>query len=163
VILDRIAAGDFLTTIAKDWDVSRQLLYQWVRMSEERTAEYKRAKALGADGLVEGAHEDLENASTVSAQHFARDKAKSEFKKWLAGKRDREQYGDTPAQHNVNVNLGLVHLQALREGARVEPVEVPAEIVGDHETAALDGTGQGVLSPAPVGERADERPVSSEE
>jgi hypothetical protein len=161
VILERIAAGEFLTTIAQDWSVSRQLLYSWIRLREDRTEAYKVAKRLGADGLVEAAADDLENASVASSQHFARDKAKSEFKKWLATKRDREQYGETPPQTNVNLNLGLVHLQALREGARVEQPE-ELEIL-DAEEPALDSPGQGVLGPAPGGERAEQRPVEHEE
>ncbi len=156
VIFSRIRAGDFLTEIAKDWDVSRQLMYDWIRMTPERQKEYKAAKRDGADGLVESAYEDLENASTISSQHLRRDQAKSDFKKWLASKRNRDEYGDTPAQTNVNLNLGLVHLQALREGGRVETVEYE-EIPVDAQASALDSTGPGVLGPSPDRERAEQR------
>jgi predicted DNA-binding protein YlxM (UPF0122 family) len=162
VILGRIAAGDYLTTIAEDWGVSRQVVYDWIRSNEDRKKAYEHAKSLSADGLVERAAEDLEEASVVSAQSFAKDKARSEFKKWLASKRDREQYGETPPQTNVNLNLGMVHLQALRHGARVEEAEA-VEILDHDEAPALDRAGPDVLSPAPDRARADERPEHGKE
>ena len=156
VIFDRIADGEFLTSVAEDWDVSSQLLRKWIRLDPERVKRYDAAKHASADALVEDAGEILDKASTLSSQHIAKEKSRAEFKKWLATRRDREQYGDDAAQVNVNLNLGQLHLDTLRHKGRV--IELPPEDVEYDELDSSEehGAGQGVLPAAPDGERAEE-------
>jgi len=144
VVFDRIADGAYLTEVAEEWDVSSQLMRKWIRLTPERRKAYEAAKRDSGDALVEAAGEVLDNASVLSSQHIAKARAQSGFKTWLAGKRDREQYGDDAAQVNLNVNLNSLHLEALRSRARVVELETH-----DEDDSLLDSAGQGVLGPSP--------------
>lgn len=160
VIFDQVADGVYMTTIADEWGVSSQLLRKWVRMTPERVQAYSAAKLHSADALVEEAGDTLDKASTLTSQHIAKARAVSGFKQWLAGKRDRAQYGDEQAQVNVNLSLPSIHLSLLRKHGRV--IEIPeedVELIDEPATSEADGVGQGVLSPAPDGERATQTPA----
>lgn len=154
VILDRIAGGDYLTEVAADWAVSVQLLRKWIRADPERVAEYEVAKRLSADALVEAAGVILDDANTISSQHIAKAKSRSEFKRWLAAKRDREQYGDDVASLNLNLDLGGIHLDALRSHGRAILIpEADVELLPDEpETSDSDAGGPSVRGLAPVGD-----------
>ncbi len=155
VIFDRIADGDYLTEVAAEWDVSSQLLRKWIKLSPERLKAYEAAKTASADALVEDAGRILDKASTVSSQHIQKARAQSGFKTWLAGKRDREQYGDEQAAVNLNLNLNSLHLDALRARRRVTELgEEDVEILDEPAPAALDSPGPSVRAPASDGERA---------
>ncbi len=140
VIFDKVADGVYMTKIAKDWGVSSQLLRKWVRMSPERVQAYNTAKLQSADALVEEAGNHLDKANTISSQHIAKARAQAGFKQWLAGKRDRAQYGDEAAQVNVNLSLPSIHLDLLRKHGRV--IEIPeedVELIDELATSGPDG------------------------
>lgn len=153
VIFDQVADGTYLTRIAEEWDVSSQLLRKWVRLDPERERRYEAAKRASADALVEDAGSVLDRASVASSAHVQKAKSQAEFKRWLASKRDRQQYGDDAAQVSVNLNLGELHLDALRQRARV--VEIPAtdvEILDGPAPPPEHSLGPGVRHDPSVGE-----------
>lgn len=158
VIFDRIAGGEYLTAIAEDWNVSVQLLRKWIRLDDERVVEYEVAKRMSADALVEDAGKILDDAETISSQHIAKATSRANFKKWLAAKRDREQYGEDVASLNLNLDLGGIHLDALR--AHSSAVEIPLADVEllDHEPAppSSDPDRPSVRSTPSVGERDEQ-------
>lgn len=135
VILDRIADGDTITKIARDWDVSRRMIYDWIHLDEEREQAWAKAKTMSADALVDQAADALESApaTPTNADVSLIDK-RVNFKKWLAAKRDRDQYGEEEKRGvEVNVNLQELHLNALREagGMNGHPKNQEIESVGN--------------------------------
>jgi transposase-like protein len=138
VIFDRIGSGEAVKRIAEDYGVGYETLRRWINKSDERRKAYEQAKRDSADALVEEAGEILDNAPTDSAPQVTKAVKRADHKRWLAGKRDREQYGDDKgAQVNVNLDLGALHLDALRAAGRMpEPEEIPTadvEILTDGE------------------------------
>lgn len=117
VIFDRIADGDTISKIASDWDVSRRMIYDWIHLDADREREWAQAKRMSADALVDKAAEALERApgTPTNADVSLIDK-KVNFNKWLAGKRDADQYGEKDkAGVEVTLNLNELHMTALRE------------------------------------------------
>ena len=133
VVFDRVAAGDVIKKIAEDLDTSYRTLMRWVHDGgEDREQAYRDAKAESADALVDEAREILDEDVEMPVE-IQRAKNRSDFLKWLAGKRDRDQYGDGPQVAVAVVgDLGQLHLDALRARGRMadapEPIEIPAEI-----------------------------------
>lgn len=154
VIFDQVANGVYMTKVAQEWGVSSQLLRKWVRLTPERIQAYSAAKHASADALVEQAGDHLDKASTISSQHIAKAKAQSGFKTWLAGKRDREQYGEEAALVNVNLSLPSIHLDLLRKRGRVIEIPEDVELLDEHAAASSDGPRPSVLSPPSDGEGA---------
>lgn len=139
VILDRIAAGDYVTEIAREWGVSRYTLYAWRDDGgEERVEAWNHARELSAEAHVEDAEKILfEDAPPgISSAEVSLRKEQANFKRWLASKRNREEYGDDRQAVNVNVTAGTLHLEALQEHGTLppeedEPEQIPAEVVED--------------------------------
>lgn len=112
VILDRIAAGDKVTQIAKDYGVSHTMLWRWAKQNPERKAAYDEARRLSADALVDKAQGGLEECEADNSAQVSLANSKANFYRWLAGVRDRDQYGE--AQQKQVVNIAELHLNALR-------------------------------------------------
>lgn len=135
-ILGRVASGEAVKRIASDYGVSYETLRRWINASEERREAYDQAKADSADALVEEAGEILDQAPTDSAPQVTKAVKRAEHKRWLAGKRDREQYGDDKgANVNVNLDLSSLHLDALRQAGSMEAAqqipEAEVEVLSD--------------------------------
>lgn len=140
VIFDRVAAGESLKSIAGSYDISVTQLYRWIyggRTSPHptdptpRTLAYKEAKAMSAESLADEAGEILDDARPVTSAEATMTKARAEHRRWLAGIRDREQFGDAQPQLAVNVNLGDLHLQALMAKGRAEIEEAEVEEIDE--------------------------------
>ncbi len=128
VVLGRVASGDTVKAIASDYGVGYDTLRRWLNASEERKTAYLEAKRDSADALVEEAGEILDKANTDSAPQVTKAVKRAEHKRWLAGKRDREQYGEdkTGAQVNVNLDLAGLHLDALKAaGSMADHEQIP--------------------------------------
>jgi transposase-like protein len=129
-VLDRVADGESVVEIAKDYKVSRSTLMRWLKKDDGRHEAYQEAKSESADALVEEAGDILDNASTESGPHVQKAKSRAEHKRWLASKRDRVQYGDdAKALIAVNVDLSSLHLDALREVGHMS--QIPEAVVLD--------------------------------
>ena len=122
-VIDRVADGETMVDIAKEYNVSRSTLMRWVKKDEARHDAYKLAKSESADALVEEAGEILDDASTKSGPDVQKARSRAEHRRWVASKRDRAQYGDdAKALVAVNLDLGSLHLDALRQVGHMDQV-----------------------------------------
>lgn len=133
IVWDLIRSGMWVKDVAEEFGVHYKTLMAWVRRGgDERVAAYEQAKSESADALVERGAVTLENADETLSSSVQKANAIANYLKWLAGKRDKTQYGDGP-QTQINVDLGGLHLNALREAGQLqratEPEAIPAEIV----------------------------------
>lgn len=151
-IFDRVAAGEPLKKIAESYDTSVTTLYRWIyggRPSQDpnkppspRALAYKEAKAMSAEPLADEAGEILDSAKPVTSAEATIVKARAEHRRWLAGIRDREQFGDAQPQVAVNVSLGDLHFEALlAKGSSAEVEEAEYEEIDDGAAALPDATG----------------------
>jgi len=159
VVLDLIASGSTLVSVAKTYGVSRETMRKWCNATPARKAAYLDAKSAQAGALVEEAGEILDNASTESGPDVQKAKSRAEHRRWLASKRDRAQYGDdAKLQIGVALDLSSLHLDALREVGRM-PIQgepIPVAEVELLDSGEGDGARPSVRSTPPDGERATE-------
>lgn len=133
-ILDRIAAGESVGKIALTIKlpghgvISRPFLYRWRDKDEDRAKGWGFAMKESSHALAEDAGdvwEDLDNDPT-SAQ-VAKARGQSDYKKWLAGKRNKEDYGDGPAIAVGILTAGDLHLDALRMVGHMDTQRLAAD------------------------------------
>lgn len=124
----RVSEGDTLRTIAADlaaWakrDISPGVLGAWLNADPARRALLVQSRKDSAPALAEKAVEILDEADNDrDAINLA--KAQADIRTWLASKYDRQTFGNDAAQVNVQLNLGQLHLDALRQ--RAVPVVKP--------------------------------------
>lgn len=142
VVLDRIANGDKVKDIAKSFRgflpehpefPSRTQIYRWKDLSEERQQAWKEARRLSAHSHVEDAGELLEDGKPVTSAEASHLKARAGYKKWLAERLNREEYGDRGRRDEVVVSFGEQFLEMLREKGQMprstEPEMIPAEVI----------------------------------
>jgi len=107
------ANGLTMQKIADAVGISRGLLYLAIKKTarQDHTEALAIAEKEGAEALVDEALEILDNGKPVTnaeAQLLAK---RAEFRKWLAGKRDKK-FADAVTLQQVNI--GTLHLQALK-------------------------------------------------
>lgn len=136
-ILDRIADGEPIGRIARSitipgegHPISRPFLYTWRNSGgEHRRKGWTLAIEVSAHALVEEAGEVLEALAgqvAPSSGEVALAKALSEYKRWLATKRNRAVYGEEKAGVNVNIlNVGGEYLAALRAFGHMGQEQLP--------------------------------------
>ena len=138
VIFDRVANGEPMRAIAETFGYSRGMIYSWIKAGgPEREAAFRAAREAASHVLVEDAGEILDNAKPITSADATMAKARSEHKKWLASVYNRKDYGDETGKIDVNLNVGALHLEALRSAGRRElpgrdlSALLPAEDAGD--------------------------------
>jgi hypothetical protein len=134
-ILARTEEGETWTSIAASYDCSPRTLKvalkragAWDAVLEARRASADAHAEMAADVLDDLARRSDEGEVLGSAD-VSLARSRSEYRRWLAGVRDREQYGTRDAQATVNVTIGDLHLDALRRagGPVLEAQEVEEE------------------------------------
>lgn len=150
--------GTRISHIAPSVGVSRFLLDRWIRGDKERQSQVLRARALGADALVDEGGDLLDSATrdTIAVAN-----ARAGWRKWLASKYDPTTYGE--GSSNTGVTIGSLHLHAALSRPPIQGNAPPAlgPIVGavergypteaephPTESKAL-GTGEIVVDPSP--------------
>ena len=122
-----VVEGETMTQIGARYGVSRWLVYDWLKAHPEHKEAFKDARVLSADGDVEDALQVLRDAIPELA-HVAKAKGIADLLKWRASVRNREAYGAPEKGLQVNVHVGDLHLDALRQAGgpvrTVETVEV---------------------------------------
>lgn len=121
-----VADGYTMSRIGKVFGVSRQLIYHWINEDERRREKFDAAREASADAMVEDALDELDTPlppGAGSAEVNIRN-SRANFRKWLAGVRNEKyrpesQKGDV----NVQVSLGVQHLEALMQKGRAEVLE----------------------------------------
>lgn len=141
-IFERIASGESPERLSKALGTSRRMLYHWLERDEtgERRKRWDAAMKASAEAHVERSHnllrKTVRKGSAVTAPHVTAVNSLVNFERWLAGVKNPEKYGEKTAGVSVNVNLGALHLDALRQAGSmaqdraIGPV-VDAELVED--------------------------------
>ena len=108
-----IAQGMTIGRLAEFIECSRPILSLWLNHTHERRAAVLKARKLKAEKLAEEALEIADQVDETSNSGVNKARLQVDTRKWMAGKLDPENYGDT-AKTQVTVNLGDLHLQALK-------------------------------------------------
>ncbi len=115
-IFSQVAEGKTLKALAAELGISRQVLSTWANQAPRRDA-LSRARREAATALID---EALHLTDSVEPETAAIQKAKlqSDLRRWIAGRLSREDWGDQQGAL-VNIDLGKLHLEALRNHSPV--------------------------------------------
>ena len=120
-IFDAVSSGRSLKAIAAELGVSRPVLSAWCNAAIRRES-YRQARQAAADALVE---EGLAIADGVrDPSEVPGAKLRSDFRKWMAARMNAESWGE-PRGASIEINLGALHLEALRN--RPPAIEADAD------------------------------------
>jgi len=158
-ICGRIADGERIGDIAKDFDISRRMLYMWRDKIDRENGNralkemWEEAVALSAEADVERSLENFDRLDRVVEvvtdedgnviDHVRRipDSAevtlatgRAKFNQWLAARKDPQKYGDR-TRVDVTHNLGDLHLQALEDAKRLNRPTTEAETAEENQEA----------------------------
>lgn len=109
-ILERIADGETLRSIAESFESTRGLLTTLLHHDPERSAAVRKAQQISAGNLAEDVI-TIAALATPSTERVAR--LQCDVKRWIASKRDPEQFGEKQAPL-LQINAGSFHLSALQ-------------------------------------------------
>lgn len=150
VVFDQIAGGATMEEVAASFRgfiedrpdfPSRQWMYTWIHAGgEEREEAWKEAKEIAAHALVDEAGEILENdgKAPVTSAEMQWLKQRANHAKWKAERFNPGEYGEEKQGVEVNLDVGNLHLDALRQAGRMElapgeqedrMIEAEAEVV----------------------------------
>ena len=114
-IFDRLSSGTTVTTMAKEFECSREYLRNSLHTVPEYKAAMENAKLTAADALVEQGLEMVDALDGGSStQEIAATREKVQWRKFMAGSYNQERYGNRP-QTNVTISVSDMHLDALRK------------------------------------------------
>jgi hypothetical protein len=117
--------------------VSRPFLYVWklARAHPERVELWEAALRASGEVHVERAQRELYRKGLATPSDVALAKARSEYHRWVAGKRDDRFSEKTRLE--VSGTVGMLHLQALQQRGSMSLAptlqSLPAEIVEDDD------------------------------
>ena len=149
-IFEAIADGIPIGKMCEMFGISsRKMFYDWKKNSPKLEEKFQAARKFSAEAHAEMAGEVLDKvgeSKLLTSPEVALAMGKVKYRQWLAGVRDKEQYG-TQDKANIQINIGDLHMAALQSpGARpqiagavsLEP-EIPEadyeEIEGVKETS----------------------------
>jgi hypothetical protein len=115
-VMEQVASGRTLQSIADEIGVSRPILSMWANAAPRKDA-LAHAKRLAASALAEqglGIVDAVSDPAEVPAA-----KLRSDFRKWMASRLSSEEWGDQRGP-TVAIQLNALHLDALRQGGRSE-------------------------------------------
>ena len=118
VVFDRVAAGEEIEAIARDFGLTARTFYRWAKATPERASEWEAAREASAHAHAEKAGKVLEDARAEGEKLTAAQASVAgrlaDFHRWLAEKRGRKEYGPEAAKLAVNFDFGQLHLEALQ-------------------------------------------------
>lgn len=131
-----------LTHLAKELKCSHGDLYKWMAAGEigpdgktERQRRWIAAKRVRAITMLEDAQQLLETAKPQTSAEANLIKTRVAHLQFMASKLSPDEFGDRPPQQNINLDIGSLHLDALRQYGKLtpsdweEPVPLPKEAV----------------------------------
>jgi len=154
----RIAAGESLTVIAKDLEVSRNFLSTIInknpKLRELKHAAWKESGSVFAEKGLQ-VLQDAPVEGMFAREGIAKAKSLSDYYRWMAEKYDKEFFGSPKDAVNVNLQLGDIgqlhvhasaearkHIKAAKEHKQIEATvedssgdvqPVQAEIISEGE------------------------------
>ena len=122
-VLERVAAGEALTKIAKTYECSRYSLYKLLHKNPKLWALYEEARRQSAMALAEEGTEILDELDAplpdgtrrvITREDVALARERVAQRRWLAAAYDRETFGLTPSEgSNSGISIGSLHLKVL--------------------------------------------------
>lgn len=140
--------GKYLRDLAKKLKCSHGDVYKWLAEGElgqdGKTARQRRwndAKKVRATTMLETAGKLLEEANPETSAEANLIKTRVNHLQYMASKLSPDEFGDRPPQQNINLDVGSLHLDALRQYGKLtpadweEPVALPkeAELIEESE------------------------------
>lgn len=110
MLFSRVGEGETLAEICKNQEIPYSLVARWIEETPALKAEYELARKSWADRLAQETlkiADDVEGADEAS--HVSAAKLRVDTRLKLAGKLDRERYGERD-QGNVRVEINLGNL-----------------------------------------------------
>lgn len=113
---DQVAGCTPMQKIAEQVGCSRPQLYAWMNDKPGRRERYKEAQKVAAAGYAEDSASVLDDLDgrPIEPVHVQLARARSDQKWKMATVLDRETYGENKAGLNVTIDIGQLHLDALR-------------------------------------------------
>lgn len=133
ILVQRLSEGETLKEIAKDWEIPYGRLAQWVIEDRERSEQYNVALKVWADALAQECLAIADEQSEVEKAgggtfdpDVPRDKLRIDTRLRIAGKWDRNRYGEqTKIEHGGSLSLISV-LSSIPRGEVFEHEVQPA-------------------------------------
>jgi len=144
-----LEGGDTMVALGRDLaeelntKIPKNLLHNYLRSKygEEGETRLAHARSVGATMMVDEAREIIDDADDSSREKLQHAQMKANMRTWTAERFNRSLYGQ-PKQGSVTINVGHLHLDALRQrAAAANPLERAI-----HGTAEVTGQlGSGVI------------------
>lgn len=128
-VLGRLEGGEMVYEIADDFGASSNMLRQWCYQQPEGRAKWQAAMTERSHELVEQGVKiarDLKGTE-VTKEEIQLAKLETDQLNLIAKAHNRPVYGETGPQVNVQVNMGQLHLDALRQ-TRVMPAKTTPQL-----------------------------------
>jgi hypothetical protein len=130
-ILDQLASGVSVGKVAagivlpRHGPISRPFLYQWRdKGGPERKEAWRLAMKASGEAHAELAGDVLDLPDGFQREELGAAKAKSEYHRWMAGLRDKSLVEPQQAAVNLNLSLGSLHLDALRQAGSMDRQQI---------------------------------------
>ncbi len=123
-VLGRIEDGEYLWQIGQDVSGSEHMLRRFCYSQPEGRARFAEAMRERAHSIVEGGMKRIEDIgeSEPTKEEVMLLKVELDHRRFIAGSQHKEVYGSQPAAVNLNLSLGGLHLDALRQ-VKLLPVQ----------------------------------------
>ena len=135
-IFDRIAAGEVIKSIAKDYDCSRSFLAHLLNDDPERRCLLALARKESASAFAEEAMQIADDVEPTRDE-IRKAQLRIDHRVFLAKSYDKQQFGDGPTVQ-VEVSVQNLHLNALRARTVALPLPVPEALPAEIHPA-LEG------------------------
>lgn len=132
----RIEDGDTPRVIMEDFGVSRTYFYRWINLDKDRRQKLLReARAVAAMGHAEDAGEVLDElvGTVITPADVTLANSRSNYKRWLAEVYERGAIERTETKDSLVLNIGQLHLSALKEAGRAHVAELQSGPVVEAE------------------------------
>lgn len=128
-ILERIADGEPMSKIAREFKVSRSFFVGLLHADEERSKLVKGMRAEIAQAIADQTLEIADDENVKDREQVAKADLRIRVRQWLAARYSPAQFGDKKGDVNVQVNIDGLYLDALRRANVGELPALPAEVV----------------------------------
>lgn len=135
-LYERIADGDSVLTISRDFGISRSFLSNHLNRSPEHKANMRRARETRADFLGDEINEIADTATPLTANVA---KLRIDTRRFIAGRLNPDTWSEKQAPL-IQINANSLHLDALRK--------VRADDTAARLLSSVDDTPR-LLSPSP--------------
>ena len=144
-IFEALADGLSIGKMCEKFKISsRKMFYDWKKNVPSLEEKWQAAKKISAEAhveLAEDALDKLAKQSHVTSADVALTTQVIKYRQWLAGVRDKDQYGPTDIA-KIQINIGDLHMEALQsQGARpqIAAVGLPALKIPEAEYEEIEG------------------------